>query len=507
MYEAMLGALRRLGGKPWHALVIALILEIVIVVANLGDLPTSDPLWYADIAHRIALDPSAAFAAPSSHPFEMRVGLTVPLAGLYRVLGVSTLVTDLPCLLAALAILLVIYAAAPTPRAKLLGLTLGVASTALVRESSVLNVDLPCAALMACSILWLSRRDRPRGACWLVAAVTAWFAAFLVKEVALWCIPVWLYAIVGDLRGSPWRRVARRFAPAIVVGVALAGGYLVLCAHVWGDAWARFAGVEELTNEHRWSMNNSSAGAWFRRLVWQPPRLFWRMFGVTLLAAISAPWLVRGRERLWWVATATIVLLFWFGSSSAKAYAPLPVLPRMAVPMLPGVLVLAALATDRLLDRLRLRPRVRWAVLGSFLAAVVVPSAISTGSMMLRDRPESAAYAALRLDVADPARNVVLVCADPRGTAISSFYFGFQTPPNLKVAFAPDFADAPLPAHATVRAIVNMTRRNGEREIDPRGDRVDEIEAAHLPPITWYRDVRLYDAGDGARLHELLRAR
>jgi hypothetical protein len=306
-------AVAKLGARSGYALVLALVLETAIVVASQGDIPTADPLWYAVIGNRIAIDPSEAFAAPTTHPFEMRIGLTVPLAGLYRVFGVSTLVTDLPCLLAALAILLVVYAAAPTPRAKLVGLVLGVASAALVREASVLSVDLPSAALMACSILWLSRRDRPRGSRWLIAAVGAWFAAFLVKETALWCLPVWLYAIVRDLRDAPWRRVARRFAPAIAVGAALAAGYLVLCAHVWGDAWARFAGVEDLTNEHTWSMNHSSAGAWLWRLAWQPPRLFWRMFGVTLIPAIAAGWLVRGRERLWWVATATIALLFWFG--------------------------------------------------------------------------------------------------------------------------------------------------------------------------------------------------
>jgi hypothetical protein len=500
------GVEARLGVRPWHALVVALVLEVALVVASQGDIPASDPLWYAARGYRIALDPSEAFAAPTIHPFDMRIGLTVPLAGLYRAFGVSTPVTDLPCLLAALVILMVIYAAAPSPRGKLIGLVLGVASTTLVREASLLNVDLPCAALMACSILWLSRRDRPHGSWWLIAAIGAWFAAFLVKETALWCIPVWLYAIGCDLRGASWRTVSRSFAPAIAVGVVLAASYLALCAHVWGDAWARFAGVEELTNDHRWSMNHSSTGAWIRRLVWQPPLLFCRMFWVTLIPALSAAWLVRGRERLWWVATTTIALLFWFGSSSAKAYAPLPILPRMAIPVLPGVLVLATLATDQLLDRLR-TPRRRRAVVGGLLAAVVVPSAISIGAMIARDRPESAAYAALHRDVADPARNVVLVCADPRCPAISAFYFGFQPPPNLKVAFAPDFADAPLPGNATVRAVVNMTRRQSAREIDPRGDRVDEIEAARLPPITWHRDVRLYDAGDGARLHELLRAR
>src|SRR5262245_2184935 len=105
---------------PMLALALAVGFQIVAFAAVQQDMAADDPLYYAEYAHEIALDPAAAFAHPSTYPWNMRIGLTVPLAALYRVFGVSRAVTNLPCLLAALAILAVAFAAAPTPRAKVL---------------------------------------------------------------------------------------------------------------------------------------------------------------------------------------------------------------------------------------------------------------------------------------------------------------------------------------------------------------------------------------------------
>jgi hypothetical protein len=495
------GAVAGLLRRPWLGLGLVLVVETAVFAASQGDFVAADPLWYADIAHRIAFDPSAVFDAPDNHPFLMRVGLTVPLALLYRAFGVSTPVTNLLCLAAALGVVLVVYAAARTPRAKLLGMLFCLGCSPLMRAAGVLGPDLPCAALMACSILWLAWRDRPRGAAWVTAAAIAWFAAFLVKESALWCGPIWLYAIVRDLRDGGVRRTASTFAPALAVGAALAAGYLVLCARVWGDPWARFAGVEHLG--HAWQLQDRPASEWVARLTWQPARMFLHMYWATLIPAALAPWLVRGPDRLWWVATAVIVLLFWFGSSSRLEYSPLPILPRMAAPALPCILVVATLAGDRALDR----PRRWWRIASlAVAAAVLIQSALTIHLLVARDQPEAAAYRALRDDVADRSRRIVLVCADPSCPSMSDFYFGFEAPPNLTIALATDFARAPLPEGVAVRAFVNVPRSTDVRDEDPRLDRSPQIEALALPPIVWRPRARLYDAGDGRRLWEALRA-
>jgi hypothetical protein len=500
----MLSALARcVVRRPWLALVAAMLVEVVVYFAVQGDFAASDPLAYSVIAHDIAAHPAQAFAAPSNHPFEMRIGLTVPLAVLYRVFGVSTPVTNLPCLAAWLLILWVVYAAAPSLRAKLLGLGYVMACRQLVQHAILLNVDLPCAALMGLSVLALQRRDRPRGAWWGVVAMSAWFAAFLVKETALWCAPVWIYAIAIDVRAAGWRAALRRTGGGLAVGAALTLGYLGLCAAVWGHPLARFVGIQELSSEHTWALAGRPAHEWIERLVWGPPKLLYLMFHLTLAPALLGLIVVRGRERLWVIATATILLLYWVGSSSFSSYSPLPLSPRMVLPALPGLLVLAALASDAVMERLSPRGRAAaWAVL---LLAVMVPAALSITAKIRRPRVEAPIYAALRTELANPARRIVLVCGNRGREALSRYSFQFTPPPNLTLVFAGDFARAPLPLGAEVRAFV-ATGRAAYASPDREYARDGEIEALALPVLVTRPTFAIYDAGDGTALWNALRA-
>src|SRR5438046_2487035 len=84
-------------------------------------------------------------------------------------------------------------------------------------------------ALVGVSVLGLARRERARGAMWTVAAMLALVAAFLVKETAVWCAPIWIHVIARDLRLAGWRVVVRRFGPALGVGVVLGIAYLAIC--------------------------------------------------------------------------------------------------------------------------------------------------------------------------------------------------------------------------------------------------------------------------------------
>jgi hypothetical protein len=496
--------------RPWLVLVAAMGLEIAVYLAVQGDFTASDPLAYAVIAHDISEHPARSFAAPSNHPFEMRIGLTVPLALLYRMVGVSTPVTNLPCLAAWLLILWVVYAAAPTPRAKLLALGYVVTCRQLVAHAIALNVDLPCAALMAWSVLALQRRDRRRGAWWVVAAVVAWFAAFLVKETALWGAPVWLYAIAADLRAAGWRATGRRYVGGLAVGVAMTLGYLGLCAVVWRDPMARFAGIEALSREHSWSLSGRPTREWIERLLWGPPKLLYVMFRLTLAPALLGLVFARGRERLWVVATMSMLLLYWFGSSSASPYSPLPLSSRMMLPVLPGLLVLAALGSDALLDRLSPRWRaVFWVV---WFAALVLPAAVSTIAKIRRPRIEAPAYAALAADLAElpAARHLVLVCGDRGREALSRYSFAFAPPANLTIVFAGDFARGPRPVSAEVRAMIRTGRAAfpaPDREYDRDAELEAQATALALPALITRRDVTIYDAGDGAALWSAMHAK
>jgi hypothetical protein len=138
--------------------------------------------------------------------------------------------------------------------------------------------------------------------------------------------------------------------------------------------------------------------------------------------------------------------------------------------------------------------------------ALAVPAVRAVFAMVTRPTPETAAFAVLRGEVADPSRRTVLVCGEPRCVPISNFYFAFRPPPNLTVLFAADFAAQPLPQQVTVRALVNRRRSAGARKADPDLDLTRAIEALGLRALTSQRGVRLYDATDGAVLWEALQA-
>ena len=377
--------------RPWIALAIALVVQTAIFVVCRSDFFAADPLWYASIAHTLSVDPASVFAQHDTHPFVMRIGLTMPLALFYRAFGVSTLVTNLPCLLAADGVILVVYSAVSTPRAKLLGMVLCIACVPMFHQL-MLNVDLPAAALMGCSILYLARRHRSRW--WVAAAIVAWFAAFLVKETAMWCAPIWIYAIVRDGRDGGWRSTLRTYAPAIVVGCVLVAGYLVLCVELWADPLARIRGIQQAvanvrdapTYRDAWALAGTPTSEWIARLVWRVPRMLVEMFGATLVLVALAPWLVRGRDRIWWWAAVTIVVFYWFGSSTTAAYLPLPISQRLLIPVLPFILVTATLAGDAALDRWHLT-RVRLGLAIVVALAIVVPPIRAIHRAVAHGRP------------------------------------------------------------------------------------------------------------------------
>jgi len=479
--------------RPWLWLVMALILEGTVLVAGQQDFVASDPLWYADIAHNVETGKVAVFTPEDHHPFVMRVGLTVPLAVFYKLFGVSTLVSNLPAILAGLACLLLVYLVAPTARAKAIGLGYALTCVALLHEAILLNIDLPCAALLGFSVWFMQRRDEHR--LWLLAAVVGAFCAFLVKETAVWCAPIWLWAVIVDVRELGVRGAARRFAPAVIAGAVLIAGYLIACAYVWGTPFARFDGIREITFEHAWTLQGQPASAWVSRLTWEVPWLLRKMFRAALIPALLAPWLVRPRDRIWVVAAATFLACYWFGSASTSAYTPLPITERMVLSVLPPLLVLATLATDAAIERWRTR---RWfQIVAAVLAlTLIVPAVITDAGVVRHPTPETDAFARFRATL--PAEPAALVCADGRGPMIANFYFQFEPPPTLQLVPAADYPTMSRPPGLHVYALVNELREHDAKL-------AAKIDALHLRAIYRSAHVRLYDAGDGATLAEALR--
>ncbi|HLL22686.1 MAG TPA: glycosyltransferase family 39 protein, partial [Kofleriaceae bacterium] len=313
-------------------LAIAVVVQLVVFFAMPRDTPASDPLAYAENAYAIATNFDAYFTDPPNHPFAMRVGLTMPVAAMYRVFGAPSIITHLLSLLATLAILLVVYCAAPSARAKRFGIAFATCSSTLVLHGTILHVDLVCGAATAWMLFFLCRRDRSTW--WTAAAVVMWFVAFLIKETAIWFAPAWIYVLVADVRGAGWRHGVRAYAAPLAVAAVLGTTYLAICAHVWGDPLARFTGTEALVGQHMWSAERFSTTQWLERLTWGPPWLFVTKFGAVFVVACLGARCVAPRERPWLVGTVGFLVIFWFGTTSSHAYEPLPLIPRMVLPAL-----------------------------------------------------------------------------------------------------------------------------------------------------------------------------
>jgi len=470
----MIAVLRR---RPWLALIAAMIVQTVAFFVAQRDIAAADPLWYAVNAFRWATSPGDLFA--DNHPFVMRVGVTGPVALAYRTAGVSLWTTDLLCLVACLMILGVVYAAMETPRAKVLAMVIATAAAPLLaRDAFMLNPDLPSAAWMAVGVLCLSRRER--GPAWIALAVGAWFLAFLTKETAIWCVPVFAIAWVSD-------RFSRRYVPAIVTGLVLGAGYLIVCRLVWGDALARFHGIQHL--DHTWSLHGRGAHAWLARLTWQPIALLWQLLGFLIVPAVLSLRFASVRMRTWLVATWVFVLLYWFGSSTLSQYSPLPLMFRMAYPLVPGLLIVSAATLDSLLDRTRV------ATIAFIGVLVVVPHALRL--VKLRgSRDEQAAFEKV-LATARTANRLTAVCGDPRCPGVADFYFGFAKPSNVSVVDETTFAPAPGD-----RVLVVVHKERAAEYKTTIGRRAQELG---LPRVYESTHVSVYDAGDGAALAQALR--
>ncbi|MFT3694328.1 MAG: hypothetical protein QM831_14370 [Kofleriaceae bacterium] len=469
--------------RPIVVLALALVVFAIVTIAGQSDFIASDPLWYANVAHDMTRDFHGVFSGAEMHPFVMRVGLTLPLALVYKLFGVSTISTNGIALVAACAIIVIAWIAAPTPRAKLFAVLFTLTALPLLRHGAVLDVDLPCAALLGAMVLCLSRRS-------FTVAIVCWFAAFLVKETAIWGLPIWVYVLVVE------RRSWKAFIPAFVVGGVLGIVYLAICWKVWGTPLARFKGIQEL--DHAWSLHGQPASAWLARLTWGPARMLGTMFHVALIPVVLGFWILPKQHRIWLVATACFGLLFWFGSASLTAYNPLPLSERMNLPVLPPLLVVAALSTDELWSRF---PKLRWLAIPLALV-LIVPAARVALAGIRRQTPETDAFHFVR-DEAKP-EPVVIVCGEPRCLQIAAFYFGFDVPANVTIVHANDFAAAPEPHGVIVRALVNAPRAVGAHKTDPHSDRTGDIDAMGLFPIIDSHGVRLYAEGDGMALWRAL---
>ncbi|HEY5927811.1 MAG TPA: hypothetical protein VIV11_39265, partial [Kofleriaceae bacterium] len=178
---------------------------------------------------------------------------------------------------------------------------------------------------------------------------------------------------------------------------------------------------------------------------------------------------------------------------------PLPLRARMVMPVLPPLLVCAALAVDAAIDRAR-TSRASWHLPVAIVVglAIIAPAARAMIVLATRPQPETAAFMHVRAEARDPTRQIVLVCNYRRCPSVANFHFGFEVPSHVTITDAVDFARRPKPEGALVRALVNTNRA---RDLDHVHRKIDALQ---LPTLVRHHYLRLYDAGDGTQLWQAL---
>lgn len=447
-----------------------------------------DPLAYAHIAHQI--NQGTFVAASQNHPFFQRIGLTIPVAAIYAVWGVSPRLTNLVPLLATLGMATCVWLALPDARSRFFGLLISATSVPLLSAGTALFPDAAASALMNGSVVVLyHRRHLAARTPWLAGSLGAgiWVLAFLAKESACWTLPIWLVCAIADVR-TRQRELGHFYLSACGVGLALGALYLCCCYWLFGDALARFSGIEALADVHSWSIQDSQRLS--TRLLETPFTFFSDEYGALCVLTLCAPLVLSREQRFWAYCALWYIAVFWFGSASLGKYRPLPLYSRMALPCAPSIYIVSA----ALMSSLAQKALIRHATLLAALVLLTLSFAPLRSYVQSWERdPEQRAMRYVRHEARDkPQERVLLVCSDELSAAYIDVYFSFEPPANVGIVSAGALDDVALNAADVVYFYVNRPRSRFYQRATKRPHYDEEVRAAPLQRLMAKDGVELY---------------
>ena len=337
--------LQRLRVFPWPLLVIFAV-QLAFWLAQPTQLGTTDIAAYAHKA--FTMTDGTFFDAPANSIFSHRIGLLLPTAFLYWLAGVYDATTFLLPLLAALVLTSSVwFALRKSPHRAALGASVAAFTPICVEMMGTLFPDLVVTALSAAAIALTGERqrtNRPHMLAACTALLVLW--AFSVKLTASYIfLPALALALVLDVRRGGLK--ALRFFHLPLVGYGLLGTVAILgfTWWLWGSPLARIDAVN--STEHLWNIAEADSDALFTRLFVDPWPILLRTFGFPLVLAVCALPLSARRYHLWATSLVMASLSVVFGSAATDHYQPLPLWPRMLLPMLPGIAVFTGVCCHR----------------------------------------------------------------------------------------------------------------------------------------------------------------
>jgi hypothetical protein len=457
----------------------------------------SDEYYYAARAYGVL--ESGLRSEFGGHVFGHRVGVYLPVAAVYAVVGASAHTTNLVLLAAAVTILWVVCTSLPDVRTRWFGTLFVVTCVPLLIGTTELLPDLLLAAYLAVAAAVLNGRASRsswhslcRGG---VLAAAFWFLALMTKENAYWLAPVWLVAACLDLKRRNFTVVRFFHVPGMITFALLLAAYLAVCQLWLGDPLARLSAVQALTGHHHWSIESSEELV--RRLTIDPARFFWDYYGPLCVLPLFSYWFVPAGLKLWVGVASSYLVLFWFGSTSFTSYQPLPLRPRMPLALVPAFAILSACLAARV-PLPRLRGVLRDALITAGLAVWFGPN-MKEYVESWSESDELAALTDLRRTVqSQPQTRFLLVTADERAVHFLRVYFGFRYPENLETAYAGALDREQLQRAEQAYLVVHRRRLRGSRQ-------KDRIEALKLPKAYKSRQLKVYGPSTPSELEPLVR--
>ena len=284
------------------------------------------------------------------HNFANRPGITLPVAGFFAVFGRGLWVKVLwaeACLLGGALMLYGIGRRGWRREVGLVAALLYLLSPISLRFGTALYPEPIVAAGMLASayLFWLAR---DRDSAWLgVASAAAWWAAFEVKESAVWLLAFYAVLCVADLRKA---RAERAWAGMLGAGTAGLGIFLAAYWAATGDPLYRLLGCESHSLHSWYTYQGAPLAVYLDRLTLGPFREM-ALHKPYLLVGPWALWGVlsglrrggAGRSTVFWGGILGALLAWWwFGSTSFRFYNPIHLSVRHVFPVFPLVCLFAA---------------------------------------------------------------------------------------------------------------------------------------------------------------------
>lgn len=452
----------------------------------------SDPSWYAAEAAVMAggynfppehvLEPRAS--SRENHLFSHRYGLILPTAAFYKLFGINLHTLNAVGLLATLMIIAVVWAAMPNERIRRASLLLCLLSVSLWKSSVFLFPDLTVAAFMAASSLCLFSRERvlrtqttSRLIGLAVLGMFLLFYAFLTKLSAYWVLPLWVWALVKDSYGPDRRPLLPGFwMPAMLTGLVLGVGYLIITHIIWGSPWARFEAIESA--QHLWAGKSDKD-----LLTTGPIKPLLNLVGHWGLLLFAGAGLLLASPRLRpWIGYLICCLgFYWFGSVSLSSYQPLPTgFPRMILPAVPAILIFASFLIGRLPSK----------IIGALI--VIMISGVPLYQWMKAHQAEHPApsqviVSMIKKEMAEnPNAEYLLICSETRSCDTEfPFYFGYDYSGNFRAVYAGRLKDTPIESEPVIFVYLNQ---QWEKYLqNAYGEKHYRTELASLPGDDLYR--------------------